>query len=111
MGTCQVLEEGDELLRVFEAPLAHVEPIGLLADELFGVAFGGEPRLDDERAEDYIVNIESGWFGGVLFGFFEVPLRAVGGEAVGYDGADRHGGGRSAVGYLTRAHRVGMSRQ
>jgi hypothetical protein len=42
----------------------------LLADKLFGVAVGGEPRLDDERAEDYIVNIEGWWFGGVLFGLF-----------------------------------------
>lgn len=110
MGTHQVLQEGEKLLRVLEAPLAHIQPIGLLADEFLGVAFGGEPRVDDERAEDYLVNVEGWRVGRVLLGLFEVALCAVGGGAVGYDRADRHGGRRGAAGCLTRVHCVGMAR-
>ncbi len=85
-----MLDEACELLRVLKAPLAHVQAIYLFADEIFGVSFGREPRLDDEGAEHNVVDIESWRFGGVFFSVFEIAFCAVNGYAICNGGTNCH---------------------
>lgn len=49
-------KEWHQLLRVLEAPLAHVEPFRLPADEVFGVE-GRIPRLDEQVTEDDVDHV------------------------------------------------------
>jgi hypothetical protein len=89
-----VLQEAHQLLRVLEAPLAHVQAVYILPDELLWVALGREPRFDDERAENDVVDVEGGrvreGFLGGVGGAGCVAFCAEGGRSVCEGGADGH---------------------
>lgn len=52
----QMAQKTDQLLAILEAPLAHVQPLGTLANELFWVE-GRVPWLDEERAEHNLEDV------------------------------------------------------
>ena len=56
-----------ELLRVFEAPLADIEPVNLSTDELFGVE-RRIPRVEKDISKDNFADVE-------IDGLFTIALR------------------------------------